>query len=161
MTLKKIWEFSRVGGKYFGEIEDGQQVQVPYTDVPPLEGTRADGEPLTIDDQIYDPHDRKWIEIINVLDRNELNNLKSLYPVLEEKSDELAQLNGKSMLSIMSLTKENTDLKEKADELAQISSKTMLASIKNSMEIAALKEQQNETDSEETNTNTEGGEADV
>lgn len=82
MTLKKIWEFSRVGGKYFGEIEDGQQVQLPYTDVPPLEGTRADGEPLTIDDQIYDPYERKWSVIVNSLDRNKLNNLDSLYSVL-------------------------------------------------------------------------------
>lgn len=139
MTLKKIWEFSRVGGKYFGEIEDGQQVQLPYTDVPPLEGTRADGEPLTIDDQIYDPYKRKWSVIVNSLDRNKLNNLDSLYSVLEQKASELAQLNSKLMLNDIALTGENTALKEKADSLAQINSKAMLASIQNSKDIAEIK----------------------
>ncbi|WP_315306682.1 hypothetical protein [Enterococcus devriesei] len=139
--MKKIWEFKRTGGKYFGEVEDGQQVQVPYTDVPPLEGIRSDDEPLTIDDQIYDPYDRKWIEIINALDRNRLNNLDSLYPKLQEKAENLAQLNSKLMLNDVELTKENDELKEKSDTLAQINSKTMLASIQNSKDIASIKEQ--------------------
>ncbi|MDN6519003.1 MAG: hypothetical protein L0K72_12900 [Enterococcus sp.] len=139
--MKKIWEFSRVGGKYFGEIEDGQQVQLPYTDVPPLEVTRADGEPLTIDDQIYDPYERKWSVIVNSLDRNKLNNLDSLYSVLEQKASDLAQLNSKLMLNEIALTGENTALKEKADSLAQINSKTMLASVQNSKGIAEIKAQ--------------------
>lgn len=139
--MKKIWEFKRTGGRYFGEVEDGQQVQVPYTDVPPLEGIRSDDEPLTIDDQIYDPYDRKWVEIINVLDRNRLNNLDSLYPKLQEKAENLAQLNSKLMLNDIELTKENDELKEKSDTLAQINSKTMLASIQNSKDIASIKEQ--------------------
>ncbi|WP_315308000.1 hypothetical protein [Enterococcus devriesei] len=139
--MKKIWEFKRIGGKYFGEVEDGQQVQTPYTDVPPIEGVRADGEPLTIDDQIYDPYDRKWVEIINSLDRNRLNNLDSLYLQIEEKAENLAKLNSKLMLNDVELTKENDELKEKADSLAQINSKTMLASIKNSKDIVLIKDQ--------------------
>lgn len=152
MTLKKIWEFSRVGGKYFGEIEDGQQVQLPYTDVPPLEGTRADGEPLTIDDQIYDPYERKWSVIVNSLDRNKLNNLDGLYSVLEQKASDLAQLNSKLMLNDIALTGENTALKEKADSLAQINSKTMLTSLQNTKDISEIKAQLNqETEGGATN----------
>ena len=88
---KKVWQYDRVGGKYYGEIEDEIEVMAPLTDVPPLEGTRSDGAPLTINDQIYDPYERTWLEIINALDRNKLNNLVSLYPVLEDKNDVLKE----------------------------------------------------------------------
>ncbi|MBU5369491.1 hypothetical protein [Enterococcus avium] len=117
---KRIWKYERIGGFYYGEVEDGVEVMAPLTDVPPLEGTRIDGEPLTIDDQIYDPYDRKWVEIINALDRNKLNNLDSLYPILEGK---------------------NEALEGKANNLAQINSKTMLASLQNSKDIALIKSQ--------------------
>ncbi|BDP81724.1 hypothetical protein EfmAA290_24000 [Enterococcus faecium] len=44
---------------------DDMLVSVPYTDQPPLEGFRADGEPLTIADQMFDPKLNQWIVLAN------------------------------------------------------------------------------------------------
>lgn len=148
--MKKIWQYGRTGGKYVGEVEDDAVVVVPYTDIPPLEGIRSDGALLTINDQMYDPHEKRWIVLANVLDHNKLNNLEAMYQVLGNENDTLKQLNAKLMLNDISIKQENTVLKDKADSLAQINSKTMLASLQNSKDIAAIKEQ---LDSE-----TEGGE---
>ncbi|HBA0397799.1 TPA: hypothetical protein J8X43_002767 [Enterococcus faecium] len=118
-------------------------VSVPYTDQPPLEGVRADGEPLTIDDQMFDPKLNQWIVLANALDHNDLNNLKAMYEALEHENDNLKQLNAKLMLNDVAIKQENTALKEKADSLAQINSKTMLASLQNSKDIAEIKAQLN------------------
>ena len=48
--MKNIWKYGRTGGEYAGKVLDDMLVSVPYTDQPPLEGIRADGEPLTIAD---------------------------------------------------------------------------------------------------------------
>ncbi|MBG0410295.1 hypothetical protein JFF76_07435, partial [Enterococcus faecium] len=53
--MKDIWKYGRTGGEYAGKVLDDMLVSVPYTDQPPLEGLRADGEPLTIADQMFDP----------------------------------------------------------------------------------------------------------
>ncbi|EON3067214.1 hypothetical protein [Enterococcus hirae] len=118
-------------------------VSVPYTDQPPLEGIRADGEPLTIADQMFDPKLNQWIVLANALDHNDLNNLKAMYDALEHENDNLKQLNAKLMLNDVTIKQENTVLKEKADSLAQINSKTMLASLQNSKDIAEIKKQLN------------------
>ena len=53
--MKDIWKYGRTGGEYAGKVLDDMLVSVPYTDQPPLEGIRANGEPLTIADQMFDP----------------------------------------------------------------------------------------------------------
>ncbi|ROX58964.1 hypothetical protein EGW29_13340, partial [Enterococcus faecium] len=106
-------------------------------------GVRADGEPLTIADQMFDPKLNQWIVLANALDHNDLNNLKAMYKALEHENDNLKQLNAKLMLNDVAIKQENTALKEKADSLAQINSKTMLASLQNSKDIAEIKEQLN------------------
>ncbi|HAQ7324464.1 TPA: hypothetical protein IX614_002917, partial [Enterococcus faecium] len=107
------------------------------------EGIRADGEPLTIADQMFDPKLNQWIVLANTLDHNDLNNLKAMYEALEHENGDLKQLNAKLMLSDVAIKQENTALKEKADSLAQINSKTMLASLQNSKDIAEIKKQLN------------------
>lgn len=44
--MKNIWKYGRTGGEYAGKVLDDMLVSVPYTDQPPLEGIRADGEPM-------------------------------------------------------------------------------------------------------------------
>lgn len=141
--MKDIWKYGRTGGEYAGKVLDDMFVSVPYTDQPPLEGVRADGEPLTIADQMFDPKLNQWIVLANALDHNDLNNLKVMYEALEHENDNLKQLNAKIMLNDVAIKQENAALKEKADSLAQINSKMMLASIQNSKDIAEIKEQLN------------------
>lgn len=139
--MKNIWKYGRTGGEYAGKVLDDMLVSVPYTDQPPLEGVRADGEPLTIADQMFDPKLNQWIVLANALDHNDLNNLKAMYEVLEHENGNLKQLNAELMLNDVAIKQENTALKEKADSLAQINSKTMLTTIQNSKEIDLLKDQ--------------------
>lgn len=141
--MKNIWKYGRTGGEYAGQVLDDMVMTVPFTDVPPLEGIRADGEPLTIADQMFDPKLNQWIVLANALDHNDLNNLKAMYEALEHENDNLKQLNAKIMLNDVAIKQENAALKEKADSLAQINSKMMLASIQNSKNIAEIKEQLN------------------
>ncbi|TYQ99431.1 hypothetical protein [Enterococcus faecium] len=141
--MKNIWKYGRTGGEYAGQVLDDMVMTVPFTDVPPLEGIRTDGEPLTIADQMFDPKLNQWIVLVNVLDHNDLNNLKAMYEALEHENDNLKQLNAKLMLNDVAIKQENTALKEKADSLAQINSKTMLASLQNSKDIAEIKKQLN------------------
>ena len=108
-----------------------------------LKGVRADGEPLTIADQMFDPKLNQWIVLANALDHNDLNNLKVMYEALEHENGNLKQLNAELMLNDVAIKQENAALKEKADSLAQINSKMMLASIQNSKDIAEIKEQLN------------------
>lgn len=141
--MKNIWKYGRTGGEYAGKVLDDMLVSVPYTDQPPLEGIRADGKPLTIADQMFDPKLNQWIVLANTLDHNDLNNLKAMYESLENENGDLKQLNAKLMLNNVAIKQENAALKEKADSLAQINSKTMLASFQNSKDISEIKEQLN------------------
>lgn len=113
--MKKIWQYGRSGGKEL-EVSDDFSIQVPFTDIPPL-------EEIKLEDQFFIPSEGRWKEIINGLDKEKLDNLTALYPVLES---------------------ENLALKEKAESLTQINSKTMLASLQNSKEIESIKQQLNE-----------------
>ncbi|EGP5670169.1 hypothetical protein DSH57_00760 [Enterococcus faecium] len=151
--MKNIWKYGRTGGEYVGEVVDDLLVTVPFTDVSPLEGIREDGEPLSINDQAFDPKENRWVVLSNVLDHNILNNLEAMYHVLESENDNLKQLNGKLMLNDVAIKQENTLLKQKADGLAQINSKTMLAINQCTQEISNIKEQ--------LNSQTEGGEENV
>ncbi|MGL9893480.1 hypothetical protein [Enterococcus mundtii] len=151
--MKNIWKYGRTGGEYVGEVVDDLLVTVPFTDVSPLEGIREDGEPLSINDQAFDPKENRWVVLSNLLDHNILNNLEAMYHVLESENDNLKQLNGKLMLNDVAIKQENTLLKQKADGLAQINSKTMLAINQCTQEISNIKEQ--------LNSQTEGGEENV
>ena len=141
--MKNIWKYGRTGGEYAGQVLDDMVMTVPFTDVPPLEGIRADGEPLTIADQMFDPKLNQWIVLVNVLDHNDLNNLKAMYESLENENGGLKQLNAKLMLSDVAIKQENAALKEKADSLAKKKKKMMLASLQNSKDISEIKEQLN------------------
>ncbi|MGG5357949.1 MULTISPECIES: hypothetical protein [unclassified Enterococcus] len=141
--MKDIWEYGRPGGKYAGQVVDDMVMTVPYTDVPPLEGIRSDGNPLTIDDQLFDPKENRWIVLMNVLDHNQLNNLEAMHEVLKQENTALKLLHAKTMLNEIAIKQENIALKEKADTLAQINSKTMLAAVQNSKDIATINEQLN------------------
>ena len=96
------------------KVLDDMVMTVPFTDVPPLEGIRAGGEPLTIADQMFDPKLNQWIVLANALDHNDLNNLKAMYEALEHENDNLKQLNAKLMLSDVAIKQENTALKRKS-----------------------------------------------
>ncbi|HFK9610993.1 TPA: hypothetical protein ACG0YN_000012 [Enterococcus faecium] len=141
--MKDIWKYGRTGGEYAGQVLDDMAMTVPFTNVSPLEGIRADGEPLTIADQMFDPKLNQWIILANALDHNDLNNLKAMYESLENENGDLKQINAKLMLSDVAIKQENTALKEKTDSLTQINSKTMLASFQNSKDISEIKEQLN------------------
>lgn len=139
--MKKIWKFNRTGGEYAGEVVDDAQVQIPYTDVPPLEGTRSDGEELTLADQMFDPILKQWIVLTNVLDHNELNNVTSMYEQLKTENDELKKLNSKLMMNDATLKQDNATIKAKADEVAQVNAKLMLASTQQAKDIEDIKNQ--------------------
>ncbi len=110
--MKNIWKYGRTGGEYAGKVLDDMLVSVPYTDQPPLEGLRADGEPLTIADQMFDPKLNQWIVLANALDHNDLNNLKAMYESLENENDNLKQLNAKIMLASLQNSKDISEIKE-------------------------------------------------
>ena len=139
--MKKIWKFDRTGGEYVGEVTDETDIQIPYTDIPPLEGTRSDGEELTLADQMFDPILKQWIVLTNVLDHNELNNVTSMYEQLKTENDELKKLNSKLMMNDATLKQDNATIKAKADEVAQVNAKLMLASTQQAKDIEDIKNQ--------------------
>ena len=139
--MKKIWKFDRTGGEYAGEVVDETEVVIPYTDVAPLEGTRSDGEELTLADQMFDPLLKQWIVLTNVLDHNELNNVKGMYEELKTENDELKKLNSKLMMNDATLKQDNATIKAKADEVAQVNAKLMLASTQQAKDIEEIKNQ--------------------
>jgi len=137
--MKKIWQFGRTGGTEL-QVSDDFPVQVPFTDVSPLED-------IDLNQQFFIPSESRWKEIMNQLDRENLDNLSVLYSNLEKenevikaKSNELGQLNGKLMLSAMNMQKENTELKEKSDSLAKLNSKSMLMIASHDKEIKGINE---------------------
>lgn len=138
--MKKIWQFGRTGGAEL-EVSDDFQVQVPFTDVAPLPD-------INIEDQFFIPSEKRWKEIANQLDKENLDNLSTLYQniesdneVLKAKTDDLSLLNSKLMINDITLQKENTSLKAKADDLAEISAKSMLSIVQLTNEIGKINEQ--------------------
>ncbi|WP_250864560.1 hypothetical protein [Enterococcus faecalis] len=137
--MKKIWRFGRTGGQEL-EVSKDFPVQFPFTEIPPL-------ETVDLSQQFFIPSEGRWKEIMNQLDRENLDNLSVLYSNLEKeneaikvKSNELGQLNGKLMLSAMNMQKENTELKEKSDSFAKLNSKSMLMIAAHDKEIKEINE---------------------
>ncbi len=79
--MKTIWQYGRTGGKEL-QVSDDFPMQVPFTSVSPLEG-------IKLDDQFFIPSEKRWKEIINGLDREKLDNLDSLFAVLEKQNSAL------------------------------------------------------------------------
>ena len=151
--MKQLWMYYRVGGKYVGEVDDTFEEVVLYTSVPPLQGTRNDEFPLTVNDQIFDPYENKWVEIVNALDRNKLNNLEAMYNALETKNVDLEKhaeqasaLVAKTMANAIKLSQADEALKLANTHLTQLNAKTMVTSVKNSNEIEVLATKVNELD---------------
>lgn len=87
--MKDVWKYDKSGGEHTGEVLDGMIMTIPFTDVPPLEGIRSDEGPLTTNDQLSDPQEKRWIVLTNVLNRGELNSLETVYEALERENDNL------------------------------------------------------------------------
>lgn len=79
--MKTIWQYGRTGGKEL-QVSDDFPIQVPFTDISPLEGFK-------LEDQFFIPSENRWKEIINGLDREKLDNLDSLFSVLEKQNSVL------------------------------------------------------------------------
>lgn len=81
--MKKIWQYGRTSGKEL-EVSDDFPIQVPFTDVAPLKD-------IKLEDQFFIPSENRWKEIINGLDREKLDNLASLFAVLEKQNSVFEQ----------------------------------------------------------------------
>lgn len=81
--MKKIWQYGRTSGKEL-EVSDDFPIQVPFTDVAPLID-------IKLEDQFFIPSENRWKEIINGLDREKLDNLASLFAVLEKQNSVFEQ----------------------------------------------------------------------
>lgn len=81
---KKVWQYGRTGGKYIGEWPDEVALQVPYTNIPPLES-------IDLNDQFFIPSENRWKELVNQLDREALDNLNTLYTAIEDKNTDLVE----------------------------------------------------------------------
>lgn len=78
-NTKKVWKYFQVGGEYVGEFPIDVVLTVPLTAVPPLEGEGVNGEPLTIENQIFNTQKDEWQEIRNTTDSEALETLKTLF----------------------------------------------------------------------------------
>lgn len=86
---KKVWQFARTGGEYIGEFPIQAIIKPPYTEVAPLEGTFPNGDPITIDDQIFNTGKQKWQLIKATVDAEKLETVQILLDAQTEKSDKL------------------------------------------------------------------------
>lgn len=78
-NTKKVWKYFQVGGEYVGEFPIDVVLTVPLTAVPPLEGEDINGEPLSIENQIFNTQKDEWQEIRNTTDSEALETLKTLF----------------------------------------------------------------------------------
>lgn len=80
--MKKVWKFERIGGIEL-EVSDDFPVQIPFTDVPPIDG-------ISLEDQFFIPTQRRWKLLSNGIDREKLDNLDALYSSLESQYKEVS-----------------------------------------------------------------------
>lgn len=80
--MKKIWKFDRIGGIEL-EVGDDFPVQIPFTDVPPIDG-------ILLEEQFFIPTQRIWKLLSNGIDREKLDNLDALYSSLEDQYNEVS-----------------------------------------------------------------------
>lgn len=109
-----------VGCKVWENMPDDFPEGVPYISVPPLPD-------IPLDRQFWNPRERKWEEVVTQDVSKKLNLLEELSIGLQNDNKNLKQSNG--------------ELAKKTESLAQINSKTMLTTIQNSKEIDSLKSQ--------------------
>lgn len=119
--MKAMYEYMYpVGCKVWENMPDDFPEGVPYTSVPPLPD-------IPLDHQFWNPRERKWEEVVTQDVSKKLNLLEELSIGLQNDNKNLKQSNG--------------ELAKKTESLAQINSKTMLTTIQNSKEIDSLKSQ--------------------
>ncbi|EMF0511955.1 hypothetical protein H5O69_002718 [Enterococcus hirae] len=119
--MKAMYEYMYpVGCKVWENMPDDFPEGVPYTSVPPLPD-------IPLDRQFWNPRERKWEEVVTQDVSKKLNLLEELSIGLQNDNKNLKQSNG--------------ELVKKTESLAQINSKTMLTTIQNSKEIDSLKSQ--------------------
>lgn len=119
--MKAMYEYMYpVGCKVWENMPDDFPEGVPYTSVPPLPD-------IPLDRQFWNPRERKWEEVVTQDVSKKLNLLEELSIGLQNDNKNLKQSNG--------------ELAKKTESLAQINSKTMLTTIQNSKEIDLLKDQ--------------------
>lgn len=119
--MKAMYEYMYpVGCKVWENMPDDFPEGVPYTSVPPLPD-------IPLDRQFWNPRERKWKEVVTQDVSKKLNLLEELSIGLQNDNKNLKQSNG--------------ELAKKTESLAQINSKTMLTTIQNSKEIDSLKSQ--------------------
>ncbi|MGM0221545.1 hypothetical protein IGL62_001372 [Enterococcus sp. AZ137] len=119
--MKAMYEYMYpVGCKVWENMPDDFPEGVPYTSVPPLPD-------IPLDRQFWNPRERKWEEVVTQDVSKKLNLLEELSIGLQNDNKNLKQSNG--------------ELAKKTESLAQINSKTMLTTIQNSKEIDSLKSQ--------------------
>ena len=119
--MKTMYEYMYpVGCKVWENMPDDFPEGVPYTSVPPLPD-------IPLDRQFWNPRERKWEEVVTQDVSKKLNLLEELSIGLQNDNKNLKQSNG--------------ELAKKTESLAQINSKTMLTTIQNSKEIDSLKSQ--------------------
>lgn len=80
--MKKIWKFDRIGGIEL-EVSDDFPVQIPFTDVPPI-------DEIALEDQFFIPTQRRWKLLSSGIDREKLDNLDALYSSLENQYSEIS-----------------------------------------------------------------------
>ena len=118
---KAMYEYMYpVGCKVWENMPDDFPEGVPYISVPPLPD-------IPLDRQFWNPRERKWEEVVTQDVSKKLNLLEELSIGLQNDNKNLKQSNG--------------ELAKKTESLAQINSKTMLTTIQNSKEIDSLKSQ--------------------
>ncbi|EOB1378202.1 hypothetical protein [Enterococcus hirae] len=119
--MKTMYEYMYpVGCKVWENMPDDFPEGVPYTSVPPVPD-------VPLDRQFWNPRERKWEEVVTQDVSKKLNLLEELSIGLQNDNKNLKQSNG--------------ELAKKTESLAQINSKTMLTTIQNSKEIDSLKSQ--------------------
>ncbi|MGM0293133.1 hypothetical protein [Enterococcus sp. AZ062] len=74
--MKKIWQYGRTGGKEL-EVSDDFPIQVPFTDVPPI-------EEIALANQFFVPTENRWQELENSVLSEQVDNLQVLYKHLEK-----------------------------------------------------------------------------
>lgn len=76
--MKKIWQYGRTGGKEL-EVSDDFPIQVPFTDVPPI-------EEIELANQFFVPTENRWQELENSVLSEQVDNLQVLYKYLEKNA---------------------------------------------------------------------------
>ncbi|EGP1920600.1 MULTISPECIES: hypothetical protein [Enterococcus] len=119
--MKKIYKVLYPLGYEEHEVETSFPVTLPFVEIKPLESL-SDSQ-----SQFFNFTENKWEEAVTQDYSKKLELLENLSAVLQVDNE--------------ALKKANEELASKTESLAQINSKTMLTSLQNTKDIATIKEQ--------------------